>query len=369
MYFNGQLAIDPSQETLVEKVRPTKVFGRMLYYLTAGGLSDREEQETFTAVAILQQLNMALRSMGVTNIVRLAKDQYDFYFDEQGLEDDLKAIMEQFHMETDYYESELFEALYLVVEYADRELTYLIEIEIDRLHPPDVYPITITVNGTANDFAQQPGESADNLRQRMEPVFQVQDAYERFQRRKEAHFSHFISRLNQAVATYIKCDDVRQSLDTRVIRPREPVDRPEQLQDRRTGADTPPLFHGYHGFDAFFLYAWMWSSMSFHHNIHYHDVSVVDEQGQTVFDVGAAGFHAGESNTLNPEADFESPSASDVEYHADHSYQDGLDQTGSVQEASAESGESSSWLDVGGDSGDSGASCSSCSSCSSCGGI
>ena len=74
------------------------------------------------------------------------------------------------------------------------------------------------------------------------------------QRRKEAHFSHFISRLNQAVATYIKCDDVRQTLDTRVIRPREPVDRPEQLQERRTGADTPPLFHGYHGFDAFFLY-------------------------------------------------------------------------------------------------------------------
>ena len=209
MYFNGQLAIDPSEETLVEKVRPTKVFGRMLYYLTAGGLSDRAEQETFTAVAILQQLNMALRSMGVTNIVRLTKDQYDFYFDEQGLEDDLKDAMEQFQMETDYYESELFEALYLVVEHADQEMTYLIEIEIDRLHPPDVYPITITVNGTANDFAQQPGESADNLRQRMEPVFQVQDAYERFQRRKEAHFSHFISRLNQAVATYIKCDDGR----------------------------------------------------------------------------------------------------------------------------------------------------------------
>ena len=119
MYFNGQLAIDPSQETLVEKVRPTKVFGRMLYYLTAGGLSEREEQETFTAVAILQQLNMALRSMGVTNIVRLTKDQCDFYFDEQGLEDDLKDAMEQFHMETDYYESELFEALYLVVEHAD----------------------------------------------------------------------------------------------------------------------------------------------------------------------------------------------------------------------------------------------------------
>ena len=36
MYFNGQLAIDPSQETLVEKVRPTKAFGRMLYYLTGG---------------------------------------------------------------------------------------------------------------------------------------------------------------------------------------------------------------------------------------------------------------------------------------------------------------------------------------------
>ena len=55
MYFSASLSVDPSQMTHIDKVKPTKAFKKILYYLTAGGLSDKEEVETFTAIAVLQQ--------------------------------------------------------------------------------------------------------------------------------------------------------------------------------------------------------------------------------------------------------------------------------------------------------------------------
>ncbi|HEO64684.1 MAG TPA: hypothetical protein ENI73_02335, partial [Spirochaetes bacterium] len=109
MYFTGSLAVDPSQITAIKVLKPTKVFGKILHLMTGGATSEKEEQETFTAVAILQQFNMALRSMGINNLVRLTKDDFDFYFDEEGKEDDLKEIMENFSLETDKIESEVFE--------------------------------------------------------------------------------------------------------------------------------------------------------------------------------------------------------------------------------------------------------------------
>ena len=113
MYFTGELGIDPAKMTRINPVKPTKAFARMLFHLSAGGFSEKEEEETFTAVSILQQLNMALRSVGITNIVRLAKDDFDFYFDEEGRDNDLKEAMERFRLETDRYEAELFDSLYL----------------------------------------------------------------------------------------------------------------------------------------------------------------------------------------------------------------------------------------------------------------
>ena len=84
MYFSGQLSVDPSQETVIERIKPTKVFRRFLHLMTLGGVSDRQEHETFTAVAVLQQFNMAFRALGISNLVRMARDDLDFYLDSEG---------------------------------------------------------------------------------------------------------------------------------------------------------------------------------------------------------------------------------------------------------------------------------------------
>ena len=86
MYLSGQIAVDPSHVTDIVKTKPTKGFAKMAHFLTGGLVSKKEEQETFTAVAILQNINMVLRAVGVNNIVKLAKDDVTFYEDTEGKE-------------------------------------------------------------------------------------------------------------------------------------------------------------------------------------------------------------------------------------------------------------------------------------------
>jgi hypothetical protein len=142
MYYTANLELHPSQISLIERVKPSHVFGKMLHMLTAGLSSPQEEQQTFCAVTILQQLNRALRDAGVTNIIRLSKDNIDFYFDEHGKKDDLKAAVEHFEYEVDQIEAEVFETLKLVVEHETELLKLLIEIDVRRRHKVGAAPVT-----------------------------------------------------------------------------------------------------------------------------------------------------------------------------------------------------------------------------------
>ena len=64
MYLENLITVDPSELTKIEKVKPTKAFKKLLYSLTNGIISDKEERETFNAIAILQQINATLRNLG-----------------------------------------------------------------------------------------------------------------------------------------------------------------------------------------------------------------------------------------------------------------------------------------------------------------
>ena len=77
MYLSGKLNINPAQLTEIEKIKPHKAFKKILYFITGGSIADKRELETFTAISILQQLNMVFRSMGITNIVRISQDDID----------------------------------------------------------------------------------------------------------------------------------------------------------------------------------------------------------------------------------------------------------------------------------------------------
>jgi len=190
MYFSSKIEIDPSQITLIKKVKPSKLFGKLLDVLTFGAATEKQEHETFTAVSIIQQINMALRSLDVKNVIRLAIDEYDFYLDEQGIDDDLDHAMLEFKAKADPIESELFNILFLVLEHLENSLKYLIEIGVSRKHKVGEYPIIININSVLADFKLKKGESTEDLQKRIDKIFTSQQNYDSFIQSKWFEFNN-----------------------------------------------------------------------------------------------------------------------------------------------------------------------------------
>lgn len=368
MYFSGSIEIDPSQMTMIKRVKPTKLFGKLLDALTFGSTSDKQEHETFTALAILQQINMGLRTLDIKNVIRLAVDDYDFYLDEKGVDDDLSQAMFELKAKIDPIESEVFNTIYLVLEHLDKSLKYLVEISVTRKHQVGEYPIHINVNAVMADLKLKEGETPDDLKTRMGSVFQTQESYEDYVQRHKIKFDYFINELELSIRKVIKVDDIILKTDTKMVRPKRRV---ENLSQVRNDQHSEPIYYGYYGMGDYFFYSMMWSHMCYNNHIYCNNFTMVDETGHDVMTVGEEGFNAGDVDTLNQDADFEPPNNGDVDYHGGSEYEDQLQESNLLDDADVKSyeGDSTDWLDAGdaGDAGDSG-SCSSCSSCSSCGG-
>ncbi len=339
MYFHGTLSIDPSDITDIQFGKPTKAFGKMLYYLTAGLASEREERETFTAVSILQRLNQAFHSLGIGNIVRLAKDDADLYLDTEGREDDLKeamATLSERHLGAD---QGVFDSLRLVLEHEDEVLKYLIDVYILRVHEIGEHPIRVTVNGLMKElrsvyYSDDIDKTQPDVRDRLGAHFASQKKYDKYVSARQSHFDCFLDRIEEALRTRISVDTIQRTSESRVIRPSKPVQEGDQWAKTY---DSDPVYADYYGVDDYFFYTWIWSDMTHQRDIYCHNCSVVDEQGQTVFDVGDHGFHAGGSNTMNPRAEFELPSAEDLQVHGDNAYEHDIAATAAAAEGTTES--------------------------------
>lgn len=355
MYFSGTIAVDPSELTHIIKVRPTRAFKRILYMLTAGGVSDKEEHETFCAVSILQQLNASLRGRKITNIIRLSKDDVDFYYDQEGKENDLRDALEAFQLEVDQVEARAFGALHMVLEHHEETMKYLIQIDVNRTHAVGVYPIVIKVNGMSSQFMVDSNNSED-VKKAMSGVFSNQESYDTFQLKQEHVFNGFMASLEMEIKKHIRVDHVTNDTLKKIVRPKKKVDTRGDLRYQNYGKD--PIYHGYYGFSDALFYSFIWSELCFSNNIHLSDVAVLDDMGDTLMEVGAQGLDAGVGEAFDLSHDFAAPVSGDFSFPDDSPF------------SSSDSG--GSWFDSLGDMGDFGGGDSgggsSCSSCSSCGG-
>ena len=356
MILSGTLTVDPSQLTNIERKKPTKVFGKLLYKLTLGTISEKEEVETFTAISILQEINRVFVAMGITNIVRIAKDGIDFYLDMEGKEDDLKEAMDNFSLDMNNIESELFKQLILVLEHDEEGLKYLIEIKINRTHAVGNFPIEISIDGLMAKFSTGNGDPKSAINE----IFSNQKSYDSFVEEQKAQFNRFLDKLNMELRKFIKVDEINVDSKVQIIRPNKKITGTKEIQHNQTGR---PAYYGYYGYDDYWLYSWYWAESMHMHNIHCHDVMIVDPAGEAVLNVGEQGFMAGEEAALNPDADFSVPEGDDIEAIGGNEFiEESEIDTSSSSDGDSWFGDSSSG-DVG-----SGGSDASCSSCSSCGG-
>ncbi len=368
MYFNAILEIDPSQITVFKKVKPTKLFGKLLDALSFGALTEKQEYETFTAISILQQINMGLRSINVKNVIRLSVDDYDFYLDEKGVDDDLEQAMFEFKAKVDPLESELFNTIYLVLEHEDEYLKYVVEIAVKRKHRIGEYPIQIHINGILKDFKiDENNFDREELKKNMAKIFSSQTEYDNYVNVRKTIFDQFVGGLAQSVKKFIRVDDIKIKTSTNILRPKEKIDSPNQIKHSKYNQ---PIHYGYYGIDDYLFYTTLWGSLMFSNSLMCHNCIIVDSLGNEVMEVGDQGFDAGEYNTLNDEASFEIPKEGDINYYDGNEYEDLVRDEGVLNTTSNTDEiqmEETSWLDNS-DSFDDGGACSSCSSCSSCGG-
>jgi hypothetical protein len=365
MYFSGVIEIDPSQMTLIKRVKPTKLFGKLLDALSLGQLSQKQEHETFTALSILQQLNMGLRSMNIKNVIRLAVDDYDFYLDEKGVEDDLSDAMFELKAKIDPLESEIFNTVYLVLEHLEDSLKSIIEISVQRKHRVGEYPIKITINSVLAEFKQQDNETVQQLQERMMSVFNSQAKYDEYISFNKAKFDAFIDKLELGIRKVIKVDDILKHTECQMIRPKHLIADKSHIKYNPQGQ---PIYYGYYGMSDYFLYSMIWAQTCLYNDIYCHDFTLVDDMGNDLMTVGNLGFNAGETNTLNPDAPFEAPNTGEIVFYGENEYADILSEEhllGSIEPEPVEI-VSDGWLDsdsVDVDSGGCGSCSSSCGSC------
>ena len=311
MYLSATMTIDPNHLTQLRR-KPTKGFRRFAELLTGNLLSQREEHETFTALSIMQEINVALRSVGVTDVVKFSRDDQVLYDDQASANsDDMSAAIDSLaRNRTPHAES--FSSLSLLLEHHLASIALIIEIKVLRVHAIGVYPIQIAVNGL--DAAMQTAEDTHTLSSQLDQVFASQQSYDAYTESKKAEFEAFIERLEQAFRSLMNVDNLHRRVYTNIVRPGlTPSSKSNSAaHDPATGnayseANQPPMMQRYHSSADSLMYLWMWSSFMHTNNTYCHDTTIVSESGQPAFSVGEAGFNAGESSTLDPDAPFEAP--------------------------------------------------------------
>ncbi|WP_431167460.1 hypothetical protein [Tenacibaculum halocynthiae] len=355
MYLEGIITIDPSQLTEIKKVKPTKAFKKFFHHLTLGVISDKEERETFTAVAILQQLNATFRSLKINNIIKISHDDIDFYHDKDGKENDLKHALDKYEIEINDAMSIHFKQLKLVLEHKDFDFKYLIEIEINRDHKIGVFPLVIKISGLFKEL------ESGNPNKTISQATSSQLKFDQFKEKKTSRFDYFLNKIKLELKKQVETDDIKSFIKNKHVLPKQKVNTKEDI---RYNTKRGGIYGGYHGFDDYLFYSLIWSDIMHHNNnIVITDSYYENDSGEDIgyakeLEVSNDAFNSESNNDLTDSVTFEEDPLSINEPPTD---------------------ESSNWFDFnswGGDSDSNGfdfssspcSNCSSCSSCASCGG-
>jgi len=287
----------------------------MLYFLSAGGITDKEERETFTAVSILQQLNRVYLSNKIDNVVRLSHDDLDFYLDTEGKDHDLKDAFDKYEIEIDDSMSIHFKTLYMVLEHEDSNFKYLLETRINRNHEVGKYPIEIKISGFLNEFKATGNKLKADIKSKMEPIFSSSEKYEAYTDEKKSRFEEFVNSIKLDIQKFIQTDDVKMDLEWKMIIPKNTKTAKKRMAGystkRRVSTGTgggyyDPMPYGYYGYNDLMLYTWLWSDMCHDHSIPVHNTEILSEEGEHITNIGADSVDASESTLFDSDVSYDS---------------------------------------------------------------
>lgn len=344
MYLSGTLEIDPSQVTILKYTENTGIFGQILDIVTLGKTANKIETETFTAIKILHQLNMGLKTADVDNIIKLAIDNHDFFFDNKLIDKDLKQALIITESEIDPIVSKHFEQINLVLEKIDDEMKFLIEIRILRKHPVGEYPIKIHVTGLFPEFYSAKNESYKDIINKISRIAGDNISIEKMLIKKKAHFELFLTKLENSLTSFIQSDGIIKQTFVKLIRP--PQERIESCMEIPHIKTSFPVFYGYPGIDNYFYYCWIWLYFAIEYDIKLRNLLIIDHQGRDICSIGNKGFSSSAAEGLNPENDFARLPTDDITYYSNNTYSETINKLGliSLNENENVSFETQHWI-------------------------
>ena len=199
MIFESKIDLHLQRDSELARKKPTKIFAKFLYALTSGNYGELKEQQLFTAVAIMQELNKVMINKGITNLQLLEVDDVVYYEDLDNKDNDLAEGMMNISMKRDHITAPEFQHMALTLSHPKDDIEYFIEIDISRIHTPNQAPINIKIYGYIDAFKMAEDESEDGLKERLNQHFSSQDKYDEMVRRYRSQFDSFVSGLNFAL--------------------------------------------------------------------------------------------------------------------------------------------------------------------------
>ncbi len=280
MFFCSKIEIDPSQIT---EIKYTGNAGLFSQFLNAIKGSEKVEKETFSAMAILEKLYNGLTELGLTNVIRLAIDDFDYFFDSESNKDDLKDAMVAVKQHLDPTSSNLFSNIFLVVEESREGIKYIIEFRIQRTHKVGEYPIKIHVNALFDDLKINVNDEQEKeinlLKQKLSTIFESNESYNSYINGKFVAYERFVKNLFFQLGKFIEVDAIKHITDKRLIRPSKLIENPSEVEFHSKSFS---IFYGYPETTEYIFYAWLWCQYCYENSINLRNVKLVDSHGYKI---------------------------------------------------------------------------------------
>lgn len=317
MFLTANLEIDPSQITKIKRINNYNVLFKLYDMLTANFKNQSFEQETFTVVSILNQIQMGLMRMGVTNVVKINVDNFDYFYDGEGREDDLFEAFHSIEKSIEPIESQLFNKIELVLEHHDNDFKYLIDISIMRKHKVGEFPIKVKINGAFVDLKLEKDEDISLVEGKLSEICSNQDSYDKYTRNKKVVFQKFVREFEHTLSKFIKVDGIVLKFIDKIVRPKILVPGRREIRENK---NSELFFHGFHGISKCLTYTLYWGKYCSENSIYIKDFTLCDDFGKDIFAIGKEGFNAGEIDILKPQTKFKVPKLNELIIYSDHDF-------------------------------------------------
>lgn len=317
MFFTSYIQIDPSQETVIKPKDGRFIV--MLSNLLSNNQENKLEQETFSAISILEEIKEGLNNIGVSNIIKLSVDNFDYYFDSLSKDNDLEDAFANLKCRIDPVNAKLFDKIHIALEHKENRIKYYIDIAIQRKHKVKEFPIKINIFGLFSDFSLTHLVSDTAIKKELEKLFESKLDYQDFVDNRKKSYDEFIAKFLNSIKKFLKIDADKIVTNSALIRSNSVNYTIEEIKNK--GLFTKNEY-SYNGMLDYILYLWYWCAFLAEKDVNLGDFILFDENGKRILSVGRVALSLKNHPAISPALQFYPIKGAYVKYFKNSMFSD-----------------------------------------------